>query len=669
MKPCKPCKSILASLLFGFGSLAAAGQPADISVSHYEPLQRMTMQARDAASGQKLTILESRLLSFDALGQTFDVRLEPNNKFLSATAKSSLPSGIDIYRGSLAGNPDSWVRIVMYEGMPRGFIWDGREMYAIEASGDSLVDAAAPVIFRLSDTRIEPGSMTCGSYSLSGNGAVAYNKIVSELNMAATQGPGAVSEIDMGAIGDFEFTNAMGGDVAAVVAITDRMNRVDGIFSQEIGVQINVPVIETFSDPDIDPFGDTIDPSKLLNEVADYRSGTSNQNDQGLTHLWTGRNLAGTTVGIAYNDVLCRRDVGSGLSESSNSPFFDSLVAAHEIGHNFGAPHDGAPGACESEPESFIMAPRLNGSSEFSACSKAIMEASAARASCVSALPTADVSIVLRNPTATLLLGADAVLTYDIANNGSVAASNVAASIDVPSNLSIDSVTTSIGSCTNGAGTVDCVLGDVPGLSDNTITILTTPTTTGMGTLTATITADVDERPGNNVDALQITVEPAVDLSVNSLPTTVVLLEQSATIVATLQNLSTLDATGITLSVTFGGRIQADSANWSIGNCTVADQQIDCQATGFSNLSTSTLTLGVTGVRAGNQSFSVEIASAEADADLQNNNVSGSATITDPSKKEEDGGAGALSLPTLLLFGLLVAASGRSRRLIADERA
>ncbi len=669
----KAYKLLLVSLLISLSLPVFAGQSANISVSHYEPLQRMSLQTQSSVSQQKLTISAPLVLNFDALGQSFELRLEPNNNFLSTAARNSLPAGIDIYRGGLADNSDSWVRIVMFEGMPRGFIWDGREMYAIEVPGDSIVATTSPIIYRLADTYIEPGSMTCGTQSLSGNGAEAYSKIIGELSKSAALAPGAVSQIDIGAVGDFEFTQIR-GDADAAVAITDRMNRVDGIYSQEIGVQINVPFIETFIDPDLDPFSDTLDPSLLLDDVATYREGSTAQNNLGLTHLWTGRNLEGTTVGIAYNGsnnsgVLCRRDVGAGLSEGSDIPGFDSLVAAHEIGHNFGAPHDGVDGACGSEPQDFIMAPMLNGSNEFSACSKTIMQANVASASCVTALPTVDVSIALNSPTATVLLGAETVLTYDIANNGSVIATNVSVDIDVPANLSIDTVTTSIGSCMNGAGAVSCTLGDVPGLSDNTITIATTPTTVGAGVLTATIAADVDERSDNNVAVLQLTVDPAVDLSVDGLPSTIVTLELNATIVASLQNLSVMDATGVTLSVTFGGRVGVDTAAWGIGSCTVAAQQVDCQATDFANLSSSTLTLGITGLALGNQSYSVEIGSQEADADSSNNTVSGLVTVRDPAKKEESGGGGAAGLPMILLLGLLAIVARRSGRRFGNQRA
>jgi hypothetical protein len=135
--------------------------------------------------------------------------------------------------------------------------------------------------------------------------------------------------------------------------------------------------------------------------------------------------------------------------------------------------------------------------------------------------------------------------------------------------------------------------------------------------------------------------------------------------VATLQNLSVLDATGVTLGVSFGGRVRANSASWSIGTCTVADQQIDCQAATFPNLSTSTLTVGLTGLDDGRQSYSVTVSSIEADADLSNNDVSGTITIVEP--KEQDSG-GAVGFPFLLILGLIAIATRRLSGRLGDQR-
>ena len=502
----KALKWILTGAILCISSTLYAGESNGVIVSHYEPLQRLKIKSDRAETSQKLGGAGPTTLSFDALGRSFNLQLESNAGLLSALSRNALPDGVAIYRGHLAGNADSWARIVVSEGMPRGLVWDGTEMFAIEAPGDSVVQASSPVIYRLADTYIVPGAMSCGAESLSGNGAAVYRKMVGELGTAMAQGPGAVTEINVGAIGDFEFTSAQGGAAAAATAITARLNMVDGIYSQQIGVQINVPTMETFSNVN-DPFTDVTDASTLLDEVATYRLNTPAQTSQGLTHLYTGRDLDTTTVGIAYTNALCQPFAGAGLSEGNGSVVFDSLVAAHEIGHNFGAPHDGEMGsACEAEPMTFIMAPMLNGSTDFSACSISIMQANAANAACITPLLTVDMSVALNGQPSTVLLGNNATLTFDLSNNGTLQATNVEVDITLPNNVSFVSAAASVGTCANGAGTVNCVLGNVGGASLNTITVTTMTTAAGVGVFDATVTADIDDDPANNSVSGAVTV-------------------------------------------------------------------------------------------------------------------------------------------------------------------
>jgi uncharacterized repeat protein (TIGR01451 family) len=641
---------LFAGAILGLFSSVFAAQPGGITVSHYETLQRLSMQAADANVSQSRRVEGPTALSFDALGQTFDFQLEPNSGLLSSASREALPDGVGIYRGNLAGKPGSWARIVIFEGMPRGLFWDGTQMYAIEAPGDSIVKAASPIIYRLADTFIEPGTMSCGSDALSGNGATLYAKVVGEVGSALAQGPGAVSEISMGAVGDFEFTTAQGGDAAAAAAIITRLNIVDGIYSQDIGVQIVVPFIETFSNA-ADPFSDELEASLLLDELVTYRQSTPAQDSLGLTHLYTGRNLNGSTVGIAWDNTLCRSGFGSGLSEGNRTAAFDSLVAAHEIGHNFGAPHDGVAGPCLAEPLDFIMAPSLNlSNTSFSQCSIGIMQTNVAAAACITALATVDMSVALNGQPATVLLGNSPELTVVLNNNGASTATNVVADITLPNNVSFVSATPTSGSCSNGAGTVNCQLGDVPGQTGRIVTLTTTAAAVGAGQFDVTVTSDFDERPGNNQASVQLVVDPAVDLVINSAVAGAINLNQSTTINAALENRSILDATGVTLSITLANGLRADSASWSIGACTFTDQRVDCQAANFANQSNATLSVGVTGLTAGNRSYSLVLASNEADADTANNSVNGSVAVTDPNAKKS---GGAIGLPFLWLLGLV----------------
>ena len=637
---------LLAATLVAMISLTPALSVAEIVVSHYEPLQQLKVS--------------SDSIQFDALGANFDLRLENNDRVLSGLNSEIRSAGINVYRGQLAGKPGSWVRIVVFDGMPSGLIWDGTEMFAVEAPGDSALPTSSPVVYRLSDSFVAPGTMSCGTDFLEGNTATVFNSMSAATKTAIARAPGAVSEITMSAIGDYEFTHAKGGDVAAAAAITTRLNNVDGFFSEQVGVQINVQLIETHDDP-ADPFGDTRIAADLLTELSEYRLQTPAHNSQGLTHMYTGRNFETTTVGIAWRGALCDDYVGAGVSEGRSSALDDSLVAAHEIGHNFGAEHDGQAGSsCAAEIGSFIMSASLNGSQNFSACSIAVMQALAAGASCVNALAAVDVSIAPQAQLTNVLLGASTDFAYEVSSNGTLDVPGVVADFALPNSLSFDSVTTTLGTCTSGAGTVSCDIGDLPGLSNATITITTTPSSVGVGLLTATVsTTGADERPVNNQDAVQLSVDPAVDLVANAPTTAAVFVNDSTTVNATLNNASILDATNVALSISLEVGLRADSATWSIGTCSVAAQQIDCVANTFAAQSNSTLTITATGTTDGRRDVTMVLSSAEVEANPADNNVVAEVRVTSPNDdKDEGGGAGG---PFLLILLTLAIAARRER--------
>lgn len=645
----------IAAIFLAFSSASTAVVAANISLSHYEPLQRLTVRSitSSEANGNRTVDAAAPLeLRFDALGRSYDLRLEPNSRIKAPI------NGIAAYRGEIAGVRGSWARIVFFEGVPRGLIYDGNELIAIEVPGDSLVATDAPVVYRLADAVVAPGSMSCGFHSLAMNGAQAAESLIGELNNL-TRGPGAIQEIEVGVVADFEFTDARGGDAQAAAAVTNRMNNVDGIFSSQLGIQISVQLIETNSNP-ADPFTDTGSASDLLDELSNYRSATPAQNSNGLTHLWTGRDLDGLTVGIAWNGALCSNFFGAGLSEGNDSATFDALIAAHEIGHNFGAPHDGEMGSpCEAETGSFLMTPQLNGSDQFSQCSIDEMTPVIAGASCITALPATDVEVSLTSST-TILFGADTTLNYDVSNNGTIDATNVVADFTLPANVQLNSATANQGTCTSGAGTVSCAIGTIPGLTMRTVDISVTPLSLGPGALNASVTADADERPANNVEALQVSVDPAVDLVVGTPTGSTIRLNQSTSITATLENRATLDATGVTLTVDVGNALQLTAASWPLGSCTVLAQRVTCQAATFPAQSNSSVSVTATGISAGNPNITASLAANEADLVPGDNSANGRVRVNDPDD-DDDGGGSAGPLFLALLAAAIVARCRRRR--------
>ena len=660
---------ICAVALLAVSPVLFASKVQGVSVSHHEPLQRLSLQQGDAATAQKLRARDALDMRFDAMGRSFVLDLQPNTELLASSAASALVADLAVYRGSLADSPGSWARIVVADGQPRGLIWDGSEMFAVEAAGDSVLAIGEPVIYRLADVTVSPGQMTCGASSLGSSGAAVYSNIVREISVMMQRAPGATDEIRIAAIGDAAFTADQGGNAAA--AIATRINNVDGIYSQQLAVQITADLIETF-DAANDPFSAETNSGDLLDEVADYRFNNSTQRARGLTHLFTGKNLDGSTAGVAFVGALCSNRFGAGLAEARRGATLDSLISAHEIGHNFGASHDGDPAeSCPNEPTTFIMAPSVGANNNtFSPCSVTVMAAEAAGASCVTPLADTDVAITANGQPGSVLLGNAINLTFDISNGGTENATGVAVNIALPNNVTFLAAAASQGSCTNGANGVDCAMGTLGGGSSGNVTVTTTTDSAGPALFTGTVDADIDSNAGNDQASVQVNVDAAVDLVANVGSVTQVAVNGSANVVATLENESPVPATNVTVSVALDTGISASAASWTAGNCTVAAQQVDCVAATLSAQSMSTLTIAVDGVSTGTRGYTITMGANETESVPANNTASGSVNVTAAggggsggggSGSDDDDGGGAAGWWTLSLLAALVA---RRRRYV-----
>ena len=366
---------------------AAALADSRFSILYHEPV--VLRDVLPAGQGF-VTHDAAEIVHFDAFGRRFELQLELPDRL----NRRHRNSDFELFTGRVAATPESWVRLMRRGDRLSGIIHDATDTYFIEPRStivEALADAdprhdSINVIYRLADTLVAPGLLSCKTRQSSDpvNGQAAFTKLAAELTAANTETAAAhIPTARIGVIADIDFFARFDSESAS--QIESLFNVVDGIFSAQVGVEINVTESLIIAAESQNPFSATTVAGDLLDELSDWRR--LNQADLGLTHLVTDRalsseNPADSIAGLSFFGVPGRAGVCFAQSGAGISAWFGNLTAliiAHEIAHNFGAPHDGEPSdnplsanPCESTPSSgFLMSATLSSAQtdQFSQCS------------------------------------------------------------------------------------------------------------------------------------------------------------------------------------------------------------------------------------------------------------------------------------------------------------
>lgn len=138
-----------------------------------------------------------------------------------------------------------------------------------------------------------------------------------------------VKVITFNAYTDPEWQSIYGGNSSAEVA--NAINVAESIYNRQLGIRLKVLSITHLSSR----FANS-SPSDLLNE---FRVSPDAQGDATLKSLFTGKDMDGGTVGIAYVGVVCYAPQYS-FSVTQSYRTLTGAIFAHEVGHNLGASHD-----------------------------------------------------------------------------------------------------------------------------------------------------------------------------------------------------------------------------------------------------------------------------------------------------------------------------------------
>ena len=516
----------LSSIAFGKSqeSLPEQSQSKPFEILYFETLPTLALKEAETTTTESSSKASNLTWSVEAFGKQFNFTLEENTRLIAKLPmqkRKKINKNMKFFLGTLEGIPGSWIRLTHIGKQWSGMFWDGQEAYIIDPMSDiapALRDILAEPssgngIYRLSDTR-DLGTQTCGmgeSGGIPAHPMTSFNALIEELeDRVGVTAVGATRNIDMAIVTDQEFTNANADPDAAVIA---RMNIVDGIFSEQLGVQISL--VDVLPLTNNDGGLTSTNAGTLLNQFGNFTNSPS-FNHPGVAHLFSGKNLDGSTIGIAFLRSLCSARFGVGVNQITGSGTTGALTVAHELGHNFGAPHDNqSDSPCAATPGTFLMNPFLNGSDQFSPCSISQIEPIIATSSCITIInfDQADLQPRFQTTPQDAPLGQPFSSIVTVANNGQASALGARVEISIPNGLALENVVTNAGSCSGiGTSTATCALNTIPAGAERVITLTLNGASPESFLLIATVFADNDLNLSNNTTQGTITIDNAAPL-------------------------------------------------------------------------------------------------------------------------------------------------------------
>ncbi len=308
-------------------------------------------------------------------------------------------TSVNTYKGFVKGVPDAQVRLSLTAKGLEGAIISRERRYFIQPARGLSSRARTDEYILYEDSALTEDAASCGitladevAAQEEAQSSVVESKppttaVAPEVEAAINPVP-SLSALKIARIStdaDGEYVSALGGASQANTQITSIINLVDGIYQVENGIGFQIVFQNAWADANSDPYT-TAESSALLNQFrAHWNANFPNVLDannpnahlRSIAHLFTGQNLDGTTVGIAFTGVTCRTPTNAyGLSQrlpfTGGNPITSQTVVltAHEIGHNFSASHTNVvnaqvPADLTSVCQETIMEASINNGSSF----------------------------------------------------------------------------------------------------------------------------------------------------------------------------------------------------------------------------------------------------------------------------------------------------------------
>ena len=336
----------LASCTFSLGLAAIA--PAQVGVA--APISpNAAHRAISLRSGHPMPVTVHKMggsSTLVALGTGLVLRLKPHsvrarNFRLRAQGKDGrwtdvAPGPVRTFRGTILGQARTRVAAsILDDGVyARVFLPSGLEFWIQPAPRMASARGGTHVLYRSSD--VVQTKRGCGTHLLGNKRPVL---VASVDKRSKSAGPLAIKEAELACDAAFEYFSDYGTTAATSDRIQSVINTMNLQYERDVSITHKITSI-TVRTSSNQPYTST-DANTLLNQFRDEWNANQTGVHRDIAQLFTGKEIAGGTIGIAWLGVICHGSYGYGLVQSDFNGNFSSAtdLSAHELGHNWDADH------------------------------------------------------------------------------------------------------------------------------------------------------------------------------------------------------------------------------------------------------------------------------------------------------------------------------------------
>lgn len=330
---------------------------------HSQGKRKINLQLPEHLERNSINVIPFELRSKDYF-QTENLGRQVDNSLKITFFKSETESSSDFNRIVLVEEKDG-------KSYLTGYVRRGEKIFSLEPHSQNTSSAK----YQLLEANEEEILAACGLRDLHDENLLIRSQSKADDSFKTQEN--TIRVVDIATDADYEYYQQFGSSNAVYTRILSVLSGASAIFESHFNVRMSV-VHQNVWTIQSDPYTSS-NSGTLISQFRSYwEANRSSVIDYDIAHMFTGKDMDGSTVGIAYLDSVCS-SARYGVSQLLSSLGTEVILAAHEIGHNFSADHDSCSGN-----DSWIMCPYLVSQAEsFSTSSVNQVNSALGRYSCL----------------------------------------------------------------------------------------------------------------------------------------------------------------------------------------------------------------------------------------------------------------------------------------------